>query len=393
MGLLDYSRENPWLGDALATISQGLLAYGTGNQNALAQLPSFLAQRQQDRRDNRRQDRMDERQNQIFQMQMEESQRRANQDAADQERFKAILPTLPPELRAVAEATGPEFLAPWMKQQIENQAPNQGEAPTIKDFYEGGKVIQKQWAPQDPNAVGGWVQLGEGPRWAPQQTQAPQLPSAVQEYQFFSSLPPDKQQQYLTMKRAADWQNLGGQVTLPDPLNPSGAPIASMDKTIPPQDTPEVRGAQAAAVGAAQNSADAAALAAKKEREASTTLDVLSGVEDTIDKATGSSAGALVDMGAAAFGKSTEGAKAIAQLKVIQAKLMMSMPRMEGPQSDRDVNLYREAAGQIGDPTIPGEIKKAAVETIRALQKKYPNATATPAPSPNTDLKSKYGLE
>lgn len=389
MGLLDYSRANPWLGDSLALLSQGLLAYGTGNQNALTQLPSLLAQRQQDRRENQRQSRMDERQNQIFQMQVEENQRKMSQEAERQKRFESIIPTLPPELQSIAQATGPDFADLWAKQQVENQFSGPGDAPTIKDFYEGGRVIQKQWNPQAKT----WDTMGEGPRWAPDQSSGPDLPSAVQEWQYFNSLPPEKKQEYLTMKRAADWQNLGGQVTLPDPLNPAGAPIATMDKTIPPQDTPEVRGAQAAAVGAAQNSADAAALAAKKEREASTTLDVLSGVEDTIDKATGSSAGALVDMGAAAFGKSTEGAKAIAQLKVIQAKLMMSMPRMEGPQSDRDVNLYREAAGQIGDPTIPGEIKKAAVETIRALQKKYPNATATPAPSPNTDLKSKYGLE
>lgn len=390
MGLLDYSRSNPWLGDALATLSQGLLAYGSGNQNAMAQLPLLLAQRQQDRRESQRQARLDERQNQIFQMQVEENLRKQKKEAEDIGRFKALLPNLPPELRGVAEAVGPDFLAPWTKQQIESQAPGPADAPTIKDFYEGGKVIQKQWNPQTK----GWDVLGEGPRWAPQQTQTQQPPSAVEEYNFFKTLSPEEQQRYLTVKRAADWQNLGGEVTLPNPLNPSGAPIASMPKTLPPQDTPEVRGEQAAAVGAAQNKAEADAAAAKKEKEAATTLDVLAGIEGTIDKATGSSAGAIVDIGAAAFGKSTEGAKAIAQLKVIQAKLMMSMPRMEGPQSDRDVNLYREAAGQIGDPTIPGDIKKAAVETIRALQKKYPSATeAAPPADPNANLKSKYGLE
>jgi hypothetical protein len=50
---------------------------------------------------------------------------------------------------------------------------------------------------------------------------------------------------------------------------------------------------------------------------------------------------------------------------------MTNMPRMEGPQSDADVKLYRDAAGQIGDPTVPASIKKASVATIRQLQEKY----------------------
>ena len=56
-----------------------------------------------------------------------------------------------------------------------------------------------------------------------------------------------------------------------------------------------------------------------------------------------------------------------------QAAIMLRQPRMEGPQSDRDVQLYREAAGQIGDPSVPRETKKAALQTIRRLQAIYKN--------------------
>lgn len=98
------------------------------------------------------------------------------------------------------------------------------------------------------------------------------------------------------------------------------------------------------------------------------TLDI---AEPLIDVATGSQAGAARDKVAAFFGEAPDSAQAIAQLKVLQANLMTSMPRMEGPQSDRDVQLYREAAGQIGDPTIPTEIKKAAVKSIREIQNRY----------------------
>lgn len=390
MGLLDYSRANPWVGDALSTISQGLLAYGTGNQNAIAQLPMLLAQRQQDRRENQRQARQDERQNQMFQLKMEEADRVKNQTAAKMSAFNALLPNLPESVRPVAQAMGPDFVDVWGKELAQQQlkAPDAA-PPTVKDFYEGGNVVQKQWNSQTK----AWDQVGSGPRFAPNQSSAPEAPSAVREWQYFNSLSPKDQKSYLTMKRAADWQNLGGTMTLPDPLNPAGTPTAVLPKTLPPEDTPEVRGQQAEAAQTGKNTADAAAASDKKALDASTTLDVLSGVEDTIDKATGSYAGAARDFGASVFGEATEGAKAIAQLKVLQAKLMLTMPRMEGPQSDKDTALYREAAAQLGDPTIPGEIKKAAVQTIRELQKKYPNTNAQPAADPKSSLKSKYGLE
>jgi hypothetical protein len=44
---------------------------------------------------------------------------------------------------------------------------------------------------------------------------------------------------------------------------------------------------------------------------------------------------------------------------------------MTGPQSDADVKLYKEMAGQIGDSTIPAAEKKAAMKTIRILNQKY----------------------
>jgi len=52
----------------------------------------------------------------------------------------------------------------------------------------------------------------------------------------------------------------------------------------------------------------------------------------------------------------------------------MGMPRLEGPQSNLDQQLYREAAGQIGNPNVPPQTKKAAIETIRKIQNSYPGA-------------------
>lgn len=51
---------------------------------------------------------------------------------------------------------------------------------------------------------------------------------------------------------------------------------------------------------------------------------------------------------------------------------------MEGPQSNYDVQNYRQAAANLGDPTVPSEMKSAALETIREIQSRYAGAPYTP---------------
>jgi hypothetical protein len=109
----------------------------------------------------------------------------------------------------------------------------------------------------------------------------------------------------------------------------------------------------------------------KKEAAAKNILAIVDEAEKLIGDSTGSYLGAAYDLGAQAVGKSTAGAQATAQLKVLEGQLMMAQPRMEGPQSDKDVALYRQMAGQIGDPTVPRETKKAALSKIKSLQQKY----------------------
>jgi hypothetical protein len=141
--------------------------------------------------------------------------------------------------------------------------------------------------------------------------------------------------------------------------------------------------AQNTATGTAQGTAQGALLTrAFNAENISGILDI---AEPLIDEATGSGSGATRDKLAAFFGESTEGAQAIAQLLPLQAAIMLNQPRMEGPQSDRDVQLYREAAGQLGDPTVPNATKKAALKTIRRLQDQY-KRSADPAAPPSTEL-------
>lgn len=109
----------------------------------------------------------------------------------------------------------------------------------------------------------------------------------------------------------------------------------------------------------------------KREQQAQNALSIIDAAGPLIDKSTNSYIGAGVDQAARLFGDATPGAMAGAQLKALEGALMMAQPRMEGPQSDKDVALYRQMAGQIGDTTVPREQKKAALQVIRQLHARY----------------------
>jgi len=106
-------------------------------------------------------------------------------------------------------------------------------------------------------------------------------------------------------------------------------------------------------------------------RDARDALTIISEAEKLLPKATGSYLGVGADMLAQGFGASTQGAQAAAQLKVLSGSLVSKMPKMSGPQSDKDVAMYREMAGQIGDATLPVSTRMAALKTLRGLQEKY----------------------
>lgn len=157
--------------------------------------------------------------------------------------------------------------------------------------------------------------------------------------------------------------------------NPNTQETTTGGAVATPQQQIGAEAAKAAAVTGAQTtartSAELQAEAQKKGYNAMGVLDMLDRADPLIEVATGSTAGAARDAVIGFFGGSGTGDQAIAELQVLQAGLMLAMPRMEGPQSDRDVQLYREAAGQIGDPSVPRARKQAAVRTIRAIQQRY----------------------
>ena len=121
---------------------------------------------------------------------------------------------------------------------------------------------------------------------------------------------------------------------------------------------------------------------AAKVTDAQDVLSLLDQAEPLLDKSTGSYLGAVVDEAGRAVGGATGGAKAAAQLRTIEGALISKMPKMSGPQSDKDVLLYKQMAGQIGDRTIPAPQKRAAMQTIREINNRHAGNAPKAALSP-----------
>jgi hypothetical protein len=86
-----------------------------------------------------------------------------------------------------------------------------------------------------------------------------------------------------------------------------------------------------------------------------------------LEKATGSYLGKAYSEAKRAYGGTTEGSVAAGQLKVIGGAIVSKMPKPPGPASDRDIQLAQEQAAQLGDPTVPNEEKKAALEELKKI--------------------------
>lgn len=106
-----------------------------------------------------------------------------------------------------------------------------------------------------------------------------------------------------------------------------------------------------------------------------------------IDKSTGSGVGAATDVAAGFVGVATPGAVAIGRLQPIADMVLKMVPRFEGPQSDKDTQSYKDAAGQIANPNIPNKIRRdAAMEIVRIMRARKDqfvlSGSEAPAPAP-----------
>ena len=99
-------------------------------------------------------------------------------------------------------------------------------------------------------------------------------------------------------------------------------------------------------------------------------------------RATESGIGNVRDAVGRVVGVSTVNAQDAARLEAMSGWLVANVPRMEGPQSNIDLQNYTTMAGKIGDRTVPIPERMAALEEVERLQRKYADINGTPmAPS------------
>lgn len=222
-----------------------------------------------------------------------------------------------------------------------------------------------------------------------------QIPAqgATGQYTIDPSLPPEVQQQIRAAEAAG--QQVPSNMVIPPRSGPVRVPTAAekaaaseagrlsvQQQYLPQELAMRTQAALAQEVGKAQVNAqaDANKLQTTRARDANTALDLLDEAEALLPNATGSLSGSLYDRGAAAFGTATPGAQATAALKTIAGQLTSKMPRMEGPQSDKDVQLYKEMAGDLANDQLPVATRQAALRQIRGLQQKYAGQRQQSAP-------------
>lgn len=120
-----------------------------------------------------------------------------------------------------------------------------------------------------------------------------------------------------------------------------------------------------------QRQLDAQAAFVKADNLHSKLTSAIPMARDYLQSATGSGLGSARDSILGFGGKATNSSNAADQLDVLSGWMVANVPRMEGPQSDKDVLNYKIMAGMVGDRTKPNESRLAALDTLEKLQNKY----------------------
>lgn len=135
-------------------------------------------------------------------------------------------------------------------------------------------------------------------------------------------------------------------------------------------------GLKAEAEGRAKTATEQAAKIGQRARDDSESLMLLKEAAGLLKTATSGGADEMLKGAGRFFGYTTEGAKADAKLNVVAGKLVGKVPRFEGPQSNIDVQLYQQMAGDLANPNKTRGERIAAAQGMIDLIKKYQNYSA-----------------
>jgi hypothetical protein len=153
-------------------------------------------------------------------------------------------------------------------------------------------------------------------------------------------------------------------VTVPDPKNPA-------QKILVPKAQVAVQAASGTPVVAEVD---------KKEAQGQTMIELARKAQSILPSATSGAISTLATMATDAAGIPTNKSASDGQLRIISAQLVSNVPRMEGPQSDADVKLYKQAAADVGNTNIPYQTRIKSLNTIIDLNSKYAKGGAQPPP-------------
>jgi len=164
----------------------------------------------------------------------------------------------------------------------------------------------------------------------------------------------------------ADQLGTGGAELETDPATASAVEAAKQGRIgVPPQTK-----AQEAADKAQAESEQARAFNAQGITEQVVRVEeLLAGIG--ADKPTGSWVGSILDGLGNIVGVDVPGSIPAERLKTIGSQLASKPPRFEGPQSDHDVNLYKEMAGMVGNDKISTVKRQAKMEEFARAFAKY----------------------
>ena len=151
-------------------------------------------------------------------------------------------------------------------------------------------------------------------------------------------------------------------VTAPDPKNPA-------QKILVPKSRVAAQSASGSPVVAEVD---------KKVAQGQSMIELAQLAQELLPSATSGAISYLATMATDAAGIPTNKSAADGQLKVISAQLVSNVPRMEGPQSDADVKLYRQAAADVANGNIPYQTRIKSLNTIIKLNQKYAQGGAQP---------------
>lgn len=154
----------------------------------------------------------------------------------------------------------------------------------------------------------------------------------------------------------------------------------------------------AQAVGPAKMTATQERLEAEKAKAGRQGEQMVAAIQQSrellANKPTASGVGAGVDWAGRMVGATSESAKTAAQLETLSGWMVANVPRMEGPQSNFDIQNYQVMAAKVGDRSTPVAERAAALDTLEGLHRKYAEINGTPLPaapkSPKLNLEQVY---